>query len=448
MPAPLPLIAIVGRPNVGKSTLFNRVIGARKSVVSSIRATTRDRIVAVGQWRGVRFRLMDMGGMEFGIRQGLDFHIQRHVEQGLQEADVFILMCDGQAGLLPTDQMVRDRLRATGKPVIAVVNKLDDRLSVPPDFYTLGVPELVALSALHGKGTGDLLDQAIAHLKDKAGSGLSLRSSLSIAIVGRQNVGKSSLFNALLDEERAIVSEIPGTTRDAVDTFATFQNVPVTLIDTAGLRHRRKVKNPIDTFSMTRTLEALARSQVALFVLDAGVGVVTDDLRIASAIAEAGCGVVILLNKWDLVKEPNEKQLPAAVGRFLPMLSFAPVLAVSAKTGYNVPEVIHAAYDIHQRMLTPMSDADCLALLRRAWISPVAPRMRGRLIRLHAARWITGRPVRLEVTASPGGELPLPFLRTVIKNLHRKPQCAGLPLRLITTTPSKQRHVPADLGTD
>lgn len=449
MPTQLPLVAIVGRPNVGKSTLFNRLVGSRKSVVSSIRATTRDRILGLAQWRGVQFRLMDMGGMEFGMREALDLAIQRHVEQGLKEADVFILMCDAQAGLLPVDQMVLERLRITGKPVIAAINKLDDKLNVPADFFALGLEEKpVGISALHGKGTGDLLDRTVTYLQHKPASAAPYRSSLSVAIVGRQNVGKSSLFNALLKEERAIVSDIPGTTRDAVDTFMQFQDIPLTLIDTAGLRHRRKVKSPIDTFSMSRSMEAISRAHVALLVIDAGVGITTDDLRIATAIEESGCGVVILINKWDLVKEPDEKKLPAGIHRALPMLSFSPVLAVSAKTGHNVPASIHAAYDLHKRMFTAMSDEECTEMLKRAWASPIPPRMRGRVVRLHAARWLAGRPVRIEATVTPSGQLPLPFLRTVIKSLYRKPQCTGLPLRLITTTPNKKHHAPVNFGTD
>ena len=438
------VIVIVGRPNVGKSTLFNRLLGERRAVVSKTRGTTRDRLFGDVRWAGRTFTLVDTGGIEFERRQGLDAAIQQNVRRALKDADAFLLVCDAAEGFRPADVMVMDALREAGKPIILAVNKAEDRLVVPPDFFSLGATDAFAVSALHGQGTGDLLDALVAHTVPAE---MRRSADLSIAIVGRQNVGKSSLLNALLREERALVSEVAGTTRDVVEGRLSIRDASVALADTAGLRHRRKVTDPIDTFSMSRAMEAINRCDVALAVLDASLGIARDDRRLLERLCEAGCGLIVLLNKWDLVQTAKNPEglkegrtLTAAVQRALPGASFAPVLAVSAKTGFQVPRVVTTALRVASAMRHGLSEQRCTALLREAWSAHAPPRWRGRAVRLETARWLGGRPARIELITRPVGRLPEPFERYLLKKLHATPALEGVPVRLSVTGPNPNRR--------
>ena len=436
-----PRIVIVGRPNVGKSTLFNRLLGARKAVVSTTRGTTRDRLEGRLEWRGRVLRLVDTGGLEFARTEGLAASVQRQIRRALEAADGFLFVCDAREGPLPADAMVMETLRRTGKPILLVANKADRALEVPPDFFSLGASDAAAVSALHGTGTGDLLDLLLTRLAPPPRAEEPTPAA-SLAIVGRQNVGKSSLFNALLRDERAIVSEVPGTTRDAVESCLTIGGTSVALIDTAGLRHRRKVHDPIDTFSMSRALEAIQRCDAVLLVLDATQGVTTDDRRLLSRLCQTGCGIVVLLNQWDLVqggagrgagRRLNEQQLAAVVRRALPDVSCAPVLPVSAKTGFQVSRALSEAMRVARARREGLSDAACTDLLKRAWAEHAPPRLRGRAIRLERARWLPGRPARVELMTRPIGALPRPYQHYLLKRLHGSPVLAGVPLRLVVT---------------
>ena len=435
-----PCVALVGRPNVGKSTLFNRLIGARKAVVSSIRGTTRDRLYGRAEWRGMSFAVIGMGGVEFSTTDDLAQAVQRHVQHAVQDADGFVLVCDAQDGLVPADEMILELLRKTSKPVLLVANKMDSPRTLPPEFYSLGgVDETIPISALHGRGVGELLDALVVMLRPLA-TPMVMSQGPALAIVGRQNVGKSSLFNAFLREERVIVSDRPGTTRDAVDTAMTFQGQPVVLVDTAGLRHRRKVKSPIDLFSMGRTLQAVERCDVALVVLDATLGVTQDDRRLVSKVLEAGCGVVLLPNKWDVVKSAKsirEQTLTETMHRSLPGASFAPVVAISAKTGFQVPKSLMIALQVGKRQRAGLSDEALLLFLRQAWASRPVPRLRGRPVFLQQVRWVPGRPPRIEVETHPGGRLPVAFHNYLLKRIHAHPALSGVSVRLVTNPESR-----------
>ncbi len=455
-----PLIAIVGRPNVGKSTLFNRLLGARKAVVSVVRGTTRDRLDGQLIWRNTRLRLADTGGMELqrlnsaprehppGL-QGLAQRVQQRLRKTIDEADGVLLVCDGQQGLVPADELILEMLRKTGKPVVLAANKLDHQPVVPPEFLALGVDGPVAVSALHGKGIGELLDRLVARCVP-AGSGPAANSgsagrasaapAFAVAIVGRQNVGKSSLVNALVREERVLVSEVPGTTRDAIDTTMLLNGAPVTLIDTAGLRHKRKVKSPLDLFSMARTGEMIARCHVALVVLDATQGVTRDDQRIITQVAEAGCGVVILVNKWDLAKRGRVEEVARTIHRLLPAVAHAPVVAVSAKTGFQVKRSLTVASRVHLAMQRGgLSDDECLALLKRAWAAHPPTRFQGRAIQLKGARVWRGRPMTIDVLTAPVGWLSPSYQHYLLKQLHTQPRLSGVPLRLVVKGPVARR---------
>ena len=439
-PVPRPCIAIVGRPNVGKSTLFNRLIGARTAVVSSSRGTTRDRLYGRAEWCGTALTLIDAGGMEFAAASGMAGAVQRQLDQALRDADAFLFVCDAQAGLVPADQMILERLRTTGKPVILALNKLDSRLVVPPEFFALGIPQSLPVSALHGLGTGDLLDALVALLGQGSPDG-DATVAAAIAIIGRQNVGKSSLLNALLREERVIVNEQPGTTRDAVDTLLTVDGRSVRLVDTAGLRHRRKVRDPVDTFAMSRTIEAIGRCDVAAVLLDATQGVTRDDRRIVDRVCDAGRGLVLLVNKWDLLKGRQEHRLAESVHRALPFASFAPVLAISAKTGFQVRQSLALMLRVVRAMRQEMPEAECAALLQRAWAAQLPPRFQGRALRLKQARWVPGNPGRMEVVTQPVRPLPGPYHRYLLKALQAHPSLVGMPIHLVVNPQPARRRV-------
>ena len=426
-----PVIVIVGRPNVGKSTLFNRLLGTRKAVVAPTRGTTRDRVYGETEWRGVPVTLIDTGGCELASANGLNRAVQFQIGRALEEADAVLLVCDGREGLVPADELVMERLRATGKPVVLAVNKLDHRLVVPPDFFALGLAQPIPVSAMHGRGTGELLDRLVTQVARPSAGPASRPPTAAVAIVGRPNVGKSSLLNALLREERVIVHEAPGTTRDAVDTLLALGEESVRLVDTAGLKQRRKVKEPVEFFAMSRTLHAIDRCDVALVVLDATQGVTREDRWIVARVCETGRGLVLLVNKWDLVKGGDPRRLPEAIRKALPFAAWAPVLAVSAKTGFHVPRCVTAMRDVVRRMRQGIAEADCLAICQRAWAARPPPRFRGRVVRLRQARWVPGCPVRVELVVHPPGHLPVPYQRYLLHALQAHPRVAGVPLRLV-----------------
>jgi len=433
-------VALLGRPNVGKSTLFNRLIGARQAVVSSLRGTTRDRLYGRLTWRGVPMTLIDTGGFEQGVDDADRQAVQRHIHRALEEADQLLLVCDAQEGVVPADAELAGRLRATGKPLLLVVNKADHQPAVPPEFFSLGISPAYPISALHGLGIGELLDHLAARspppLRGAPSTAQEAAGPLcAVSIVGRPNVGKSSLFNALVREERVIVSPLPGTTRDAVDSSLTINGQTVLLIDTAGLKHRRKATSPLELFAMSRTWEAIARSDVVLLVIEATQAPTRQDRRIVASICESGRGLVLVVNKWDLVQRAQgarrltARQLEESVRRSLPSASFAPVVAVCATTGFHVRQAFATAVQVARAMRRGLSNDDCVAAVRRAWSRQPPPRVRGRLVQFHHARWIAGRPPRLEVMTRPG-QLPPPYARYLIKQLRAHPKLCGVPLHL------------------
>ena len=358
-----PLVAFVGRPNVGKSTLFNRLVGRRLAVVSEVPGTTRDRLYSEAEWSGIAFTVVDTGGIE--ITEGRNtaplsedserflplIRIQATV--AIQDADIIVQVVDGQTGLTAADREVAAILRQTKKPVIIAANKLESSKlwDTAYEFYELGLGEVFAVSALHGSGTGDLLDAIVDAIAPIA-VGEEEDDSLKIAILGRPNAGKSTLLNKLIGKERAIVSPIPGTTRDATDTRFKWHGQEITLIDTAGIRRRGKIDPGIEKYSVIRAIKALQRADVALLLIDAQEGVTAQDAHIGGMLAEASAGIVLLINKWDLVAKDThtmveyEKKLRYDLN-FLP---YAPMLFISAITGQRVNRVLLQANEVNEHM--------------------------------------------------------------------------------------------------
>lgn len=374
-----PIVAVVGRPNVGKSTFFNRMIGERVAIVEDLPGTTRDRIYGDTDWNGREFTLIDTGGLELGSdipvgQKGLNGqpgdimkNVQAQAELAIEEADVIVFMVDARAGITAADEEVADLLRRTQKPVLLAANKADNaaRRQDAVEFYSLGLGEPIVISSIQGTGTGDLLDLIVEELppehettEDEAEEDVA-----RIAIVGRPNVGKSSLLNVILGVQRAIVSEVPGTTRDAIDTEMEFKDRKLVLIDTAGIRRRGRVGPGVEKFSVLRSTRAIDRCDVALLLIDASEGLAAQDTHIAGEIQDQAKGVIVVVNKWDIAqaqrRAEREGELPhpddeinsaeayrKIIAEGLKFIPYAPIVFASAKTGYHVQSLLETALHI------------------------------------------------------------------------------------------------------
>jgi GTPase len=347
MSGELPLVAVVGRPNVGKSTLVNRFAGGRQAIVEAQPGVTRDRKELVAEWAGRRFLVVDTGGWLAGP-VGLDQEVSRQAERAVAEADVIVLVVDVAVGVTQEDARVASLLRRADTPVVVVVNKVDDasRESDAWAFTQLGLGDPHAVSALHGRGSGDLLDAVIAAMPPPAVSPEAQPEAepgpFSIAIVGRPNVGKSTLFNRLVGDERAVVHDEPGTTRDSIDTIVETGDGPLRFVDTAGMRRRSRVDEPTEYYSLVRALESVDRADAALLVIDASEGVTHQDQRLAERVDAAGTAAVVVLNKWDLTDVEQRKDVMEQTADRLAFLAYAPVVKVSASTGRHLGHVLPA----------------------------------------------------------------------------------------------------------
>ncbi|MCK6630117.1 MAG: ribosome biogenesis GTPase Der [Anaerolineae bacterium] len=383
-----PIVALVGRPNVGKSTLFNRLVGQRKAIVEDLAGTTRDRLYGDAEWAGRDFIVVDTGGLDFdaapppanqsdttGFQAGVASRlflreIREQAEIAIAEAEVIVLLVDGEAGLTSADHDVAALLRRTDKPVILAVNKADNqkRRSEAVEFYALGLGDPIPVSALHGTGSGDLLDAIVAGLPPAEMETEAEDEAIKIAILGRPNVGKSSLLNKLLGEERVIVSDVPGTTRDAIDMPIQYEGLDVVLIDTAGIRRRGKIEGGVEKYSFLRSLKAVSRADVCLLLIDAVDMVTAQDAHIAGYILEEAKSVVVIVNKWDLVEKDTNtmNEYTSRVRTELKFLDYVPVLFISAKSGQRVDKVLPLALQVQEERLRRISTGEVNRLLREA----------------------------------------------------------------------------------
>lgn len=393
-----PLVAIVGRPNVGKSTFFNRMIGERMAIVEDLPGTTRDRLYGDTDWNGREFTLIDTGGLEFGNevpvgQVGLSGqpgdlmkHVVDQVRLAIDEADVIVLLVDARAGITAADEDVAILLRKSNKPVILAANKADNaaRRMDAVEFYALGLGEPIVISSIQGVGTGDLLDLIVEALPSQEEMEEEEEEDVTrIAIVGRPNVGKSSLLNAFLGTQRSIVSDVPGTTRDSIDTDFEFEERKLRLIDTAGIRRRGRVGPGIEKYSVLRSTRSIERSDVAILLIDASEGLAAQDTHIAGVIHEQAKGVVIVVNKWDLAQEQRRaeregqyvkayEEIDSAetyrelLSEGLKFIPYAPVIFASAKTGYHVKSILEAALKVAEMRYLRVPTARLNELLREA----------------------------------------------------------------------------------
>lgn len=338
----LPIVAVVGRPNVGKSTFVNRIAQADEAIVHEMRGVTRDRSYHEADWNGVSFTLVDTGGIEMGDDDAFQAPIRDQALAGANEADAIVFLVDGKAGINADDEEVARILRKATKPVFLVVNKMDtpERMDEVWDFYQLGLGDPWPVSAIHGHGTGDLLDALVETVRDDEPAGEDDEESVSIAIIGRPNAGKSSLTNRLLKAERSIVSEVAGTTRDAIDTHIEHDGTHYVIVDTAGLRRKSQIEEDVEYYGFVRVMRAIDRADVALLVIDSSIGLTDQDQRVAGYAAERDCALVIVLNKWDLVDGPEAKaDIRERIADRLGFVGYAPIIAISALTGKKVDRI-------------------------------------------------------------------------------------------------------------
>lgn len=384
-----PIVAIVGRPNVGKSTLFNRLTQSRTAIVESVPGVTRDRLYGDVEWLTRVFALIDTGGIETTgdtIKAGT----RRQAQLAIAEADLILFVVDVRDGVTPADQDVADILRRTDKPVLLVANKVDN-LKLEEDLvalYELGFGTAYPVSSIHGLGTGDLLDAIIERIQPLLAEDEEEPSDeIRIAFIGRPNVGKSSLVNRLLGQERMIVSDVPGTTRDAIDTLLEADGRRYRLIDTAGMRRRSRIDDPVERYSVMRAIRALDRCDVAFVVLDAAQGIADQDKKIAGLADEAGKGVVLVINKWDLI-EKDEQTMPnftEELRLFLPFVGYAPILYTSALSGQRVRRLLDLAAKVAAERRKKISERDLNDLMREAQILNPPPAVQGRRLKIFYA---------------------------------------------------------------
>ena len=395
---PNPLVAIVGRPNVGKSTLFNRIMGSRDAIVSDVPGTTRDRLLAQVVWDDSRFTLVDTGGLEPKPQDLIRQKVRAQVEAAVLEADVIIFLLDAVDGLTPMDEEIADWLRRTQKPLVLAVNKVDNerREVSAAEFHRLGMAEPMLISAYHNLGIYDLRERVISLLPPSDGQDEEAPEGvMRLAIVGRTNVGKSMLMNAILGQERAIVSEIPGTTRDALDTHFTYSGRPVVLIDTAGIRRPGKVDKGIEYYSVLRSLKAVERCDIALLVMDASELATAQDAHICGQAWADYKGLIVVVNKWDLVpKEDGTEQELALqkVRRLLHFTPYAPICFTSALKGEGIENLMNLAMDIYQERQTHIPPGRLHYALMDALADLLPPSRKGKRPKITGVRQVSTNP--------------------------------------------------------
>jgi GTP-binding protein len=476
----LPVVAIVGRPNVGKSTLFNRVVGERIAIVEDRARTTRDRLYDVAEWNGRRFILIDTGGLETHPGDPIEERVQEQARLAIDEADVILFLVDAAAGITPADLEANELLRTARAPVIVGVNKSDNpkREMEAGEFHALGWEETHPISAQHGRGVADLLDTIVWALPaeseaererkrreaeeddlladelveaadddepDAAAWVLDDRPA-RIAIVGRPNVGKSSLLNALLGQERAIVSDIPGTTRDAIDMPLEWAGRQLRLVDTAGIRRRGRVASgpAAEKFATLRAMKAVTRADVAVLVLDAADALTAQDAHVAGSVVDEGVGLVVAVNKWDIVEKTGTTfdEYVESIRREAPFLEFAPVISISAKTGQRVGRVLEAAVEIAAERRRRVPTGALNTLLREVTYRQSPPAVKGKRPRFYYATQASIEPPTFVLFAQDAASVHFSYKRYLENRIREAFGFAGTPIRLIFRERTRESLAP------
>ena len=430
-----PLVAIVGRPNVGKSMLFNKLTGQRTSIVEDTPGVTRDRIYGTCEWCGRTFSLVDTGGIEPGTDSDMLKFMRRQAEIGIELADAIIMVTDVRSGVTAADEDVATMLRKSGKPVALAVNKCDSVGPTNPDvyeFYGLGIGDLFETSAVHGHGTGDLLDWVLANIPEDSGEEED-GDLIKVAIVGKPNVGKSSLLNRILGEERVIVSNVAGTTRDAIDSYFENDTGKYCFIDTAGMRRKSKVDDAIEKYSNMRSISAIDRADVCLILVDANEGVTEQDTKIAGLVHEAGKAAVIVVNKWDAVedKETNTmRDMETQVRQGLSYMLYAPVVFLSALTGQRVDKLFQVIQDVYAQNTKRITTGALNSVLADATARVQPPTDKGRRLKIYYMTQASTKPPHFVIFCNDARLFHFSYQRYLENQIREVFGLQGTPVRI------------------
>ena len=429
-----PLVAIVGRPNVGKSTLFNKIVGKRIAIVEDTPGVTRDRIYADTDWLNYKFTLIDTGGIEPESEDIIAKQMRRQAELAIETANVIVFIVDGRAGITAADEEVADMLRRCKKPIVLVVNKVDHPKfeDTVYDFYSLGIGTPISISAEQGLGIGDMLDEVVAGFE--AIEDEDENKNIGIAVVGRPNVGKSSLVNALLGQERTIVSNIPGTTRDAIDSPFTWRGNEYTLIDTAGIRRKRSIEDEtVERYSVIRSLAAIRRCDIALIVVDAERGLSEQDVRIAGYVHEEGKASVLIINKWDTIEKDTYtvEEFKKKMLVDLAFMSYVPMLFISAKTGQRVNKVMEIADYAYQQNTMRISTGKLNDIVNEAVTMNDPPVNNGRRLRIYYSTQVSIQPPTFVIFVNEPDLMHFSYRRYLENYIRKSFSLTATPIHLI-----------------
>ncbi len=431
-----PIIAIVGRPNVGKSTLFNKLIGERRSIVEDTPGVTRDRIYGETEWRGKRMILIDTGGIEPKTDNLILKQMRQQAQMAIDTADVIIFMCDVRTGLTANDRDIAVMLKKSGKPIVPCINKCDSIGALPMEFYEfyeLGFEEdPIGVSSIHGSGSGDLLDACLRYLDDWQDT-MEEDDSIKVAVIGKPNAGKSSIINRLIGQERLIVSDMAGTTRDAVDTQLENEYGKFTFIDTAGIRRQSKIDDKIEHFSVLRAHMAVDRAQVCLLMIDASTGITDQDTKIAGIAHEAGKAVIIVVNKWDLIEKDNNtvNEFNNKIRTELAYMPYAPILYISAKTGQRVTNLFERIVYVYGQSVMRVTTGMLNDVLGDAMIRVQPPSDKGRRLKIYYMTQISVAPPTFVIFCNNVELFHFSYQRYIENCLRETFGFMGTPIKLI-----------------
>ncbi|UCH64289.1 MAG: ribosome biogenesis GTPase Der [Fidelibacterota bacterium] len=427
-------MAILGRPNVGKSTLFNRLVGRRQAIVDETAGVTRDRIYGTIQWAGHGFHLIDTGGYLAGSGDILEATIRRQAELAGEEANLILFMVDSQAGIVPDDRYLADQLRKLDKPVLLVVNKVDDvahetRIA---EFYELGLGEPLLIGAIAGRGVGDLLDAAVGKLSGSWREEEILTETVGLAIVGVPNTGKSSFLNAILKEDKAIVTPIPGTTRDSIDSFIRYMGHTLRLIDTAGLRRKARISNVIEYYSTVRTLRSIDECHVAIVIIDAERGFHTQDRQIMSRVMDQGKGLVAVVNKWDVIKKDTETMgdWTTSMRASYKPLEYVPLVFISVHHNQRVWKTLKVALEVYEQSTRQISTSELNRFLEEAVGYQPPPAVQGKRIQIKYAAQVHRQPPLFAFFCNYPRLIPVSYRRYLENRLRERFGFDGVPVKL------------------
>lgn len=425
-------VAIVGSPSVGKSTIFNRIIGERKSIIEERRGVTRDRIYAKASWLTRDFILIDTGGIELENRPFQE-QIRMQAEIAIKEANVILFVVDGKLGLNEDDLLVASMLHKSNKPVVLAVNKIDDSNLIANiyDFYRLGVGDPIAVSGAHGIGIGDVLDEIIKKLPDEVEE--TIDNSIKFSVIGRPNVGKSSLVNAILKKERVIVSNIEGTTRDAIDTKFSKDGRDFTIIDTAGLKKKGKIFESIDKYAALRALKAIDESDVCLLVIDANKGIIEQDKHVVGYAMDAKKAIIIIVNKWDLVDKDNNtmNEFSNNIRKNFKFLDYVPILYVSSLTGKRINEIIPLIEKVYDSYTFEIKTSVLNEIIQTAQLMNETPNFNGGRCKIYYAQQVGTKPVSIALFCNDPNWMHFSYLRYIENNIRESFELVGSPINLI-----------------